>query len=133
MDENKTNLKNEEIIEKVRKYLKEDRVLSAGNSVEDSVRELCVARLCKAIGIRCDFNYRTDFFQFFSAIMGEAVSVKLNLKLRIASDVLRLFKHKGVNLVERTLQYLDNPILDEAFIDTFNLVDDYKYLIDELK
>ena len=70
---------------------------------------------------------------FFASVMGEALCDKLNIKVHIANDALRLFKYNGINLIERARVYLENSCLDEAFIDTFNLVDNFKYLINTMK
>ncbi|MBR4998278.1 MAG: hypothetical protein IKY10_00205 [Clostridia bacterium] len=101
-------------------------------NIKDTIKELCVARLCKAIGVP-KYNFKSDFFDFFASIMGEAVCEKLLLRVRIASDELRLVKYNGVNLVTETKKYLDTETVEEAFLDAFELVDNYQYLIPYLK
>jgi hypothetical protein len=54
---------------------------------------------------------------------------KLNIKIRIAPDNLRLFRYNKLNLIEEVRNFLDEEDVEEAFIDSFNLVDEYKYLI----
>lgn len=101
-------------------------------NIENIIKEICVARLCKAIGIP-KYNFKSDFFNFFASIMGEAVCEKLSIKVRIASDELRLVKFNHINLVRETKNYLDTESVEEAFLDTFELVDEFKYLIPYLK
>ena len=65
--------------------------------------------------------------------MGEAVCEKVSIKVRIASDELRLVKFNHINLVRETKNYLDTESVEEAFLDAFELVDEFKYLIPYLK
>lgn len=97
------------------------------------IKELCVARLCKSVGLTGKYNYKSEFFEFFSNIMGEAVCEKLSIKTHIASDELRLVKYEHINLVNEIKSYLDNETVEEAFLDAFELADRYKYLIPDLK
>lgn len=101
-------------------------------NIKDIIKELCVARLCKAIGVP-KYNFKSDFFDFFASIMGEAICEKLLIRVRIASDELRLVKYNGVNLVKETKNFLDTETVEEAFLDTFELVDNFQYLIPYLK
>lgn len=124
---------NKEIIQKVCGFLKIDCPKLLSNTPQEGVKEICVARLCKSIGINCEYNYKTEFFEFFSSITAEAVCNKLNINLRIAPDNLRLFRYNKLNLIEEVKIFLDNENIDEAFIDAFDFVDSYKYLIPLLK
>jgi hypothetical protein len=123
----------EKIIEEICDFLGLDRPIMYSSTTEEAIKELCVARLCKAIGLTGVYNYKSDFFEFFSSIMGEAVCEKLAIKIRIACDELRLFRFERVNLVERVKSFLETESVEEAFLDAFELADKFKYIIPELK
>lgn len=125
--------KNRKIINSVCDFLKVNSPTFYGETLQDNIRELCVSRLCKSIGLRCDCNFKSDFLYFFSSFVGEAVAQILDIKIHIANDITRLFRHDGVNLVETAKSYLNFEEVDEAFIDIFNVADKYKYLIPRLK
>lgn len=97
-------------------------------TLKEGIKELCVAKLCQTIGITCDYNYKSEFFEFFSTITGQAVCDIMNLNLNIASDELRLFRYDNLNLVEYVKFLLNSEDYYEAFLDAFNFVDKYKYL-----
>lgn len=126
---NDNEIERERVVAEICKFLGLERPKMYSHTVIDAVKELCVARLCKSIGITGTYNYKSDFFNFFSSIMGEAVCEKLNLKIHVASDALRLVKYEHINLVEEAKAYLNNETIEEAVIDTFNLADRFKYLI----
>ncbi|MBO5954572.1 MAG: hypothetical protein J6Q13_01230 [Clostridia bacterium] len=130
---NITSYEKENIINKICEFFKLERPSLIGCSVEENIKELCVARLCKAIGINCSYNYKNDFFSFFSNIMGEALCEKLNFKIHVAGAEFRYVKYDHVNLVEEIKFYLDTKCVEEAFIDAFNFVDKFKYLIPQIK
>lgn len=123
---------NKIIVEEVSKYLelKTSDVESITSS--DIIKELCVKKLCEIVGIKCRYNYKTEFFNFFSSFVGEAVSLILKLGVRVAPDSLRLFKYNKINFVQRAVELLESEDKDEAIIDLFNLADDNKYLINEI-
>ena len=130
ISENKTD-KNKKM-EEVCSFLEVDNNINFSDSLENFIKEACVKKLCEIVGLTWKFNHRSDFFEFFSQIMGEAINLKLNLKTNIACDSLRLFKYEGVNLIERTVFYLETECLEEAFLDTFELADKFKYLIEKI-
>lgn len=115
-------------LKNVRKYLEIDEEIH-GVSVEDEIRILCIKRLCKSLGIKCDFNYQNKYFYIFSCIVGEAICVKFNLRIHTAEDKLRLFRYNGINFVEKVKQYLETESIDEAFVDSFNFIDENKNII----
>lgn len=127
------NLERESVIHKVCVYFNIERPILRSSTTDETIKELCVARLCKAVGLTGIYNYKSDFFEFFSNIMGEALCEKLNLKIHIASDELRLVKYEHINLVQELKNYLDTETVEEAFLDAFNLVDKFKYLIPKIK
>lgn len=102
-------------------------------SLRETIKQLCVARLCKAVGLTGKYNYKSDFFEFFSCIMGEAICEKLSIKMHLACDELRLIKYEHINLVNKIKSYLDNESVEEAFLDAFELLDKFKYLIPKIK
>ena len=102
-------------------------------SLKETIKQLCVARLCKAIGLTGKYNYKSEFFEFFSCVMGEAICEKLSIKMHIACDELRLIKYEHINLVNQIKSYLDSESVEEAFLDAFELLDKFKYLIPKLK
>lgn len=121
------------IIDMVCEYLHIQIPDQFNTSIKDMIKELCSAKLCDVIGIRCAYNPKNDFFNFFSTIMGEAVCIKLHLKITIAPNILRVVRYEGVNFVNTAYHLLNNEDVDEAFIDAYNLVDRYKYLIERIK
>ncbi len=127
------NVSHQNIVEEVREYLKLKECILKSNTVEEKLKELCVARLCKSIGIRCEYNYKSEFFEFFSSITAEAICQKLGILMHVASDDIRLIKYEHLNLVEEVKKCLNNEDVDEAFIDAFNFVDNHKHLIEYIK
>ena len=129
----KIETQKENILKDICNYLGVKQVDFSGATLKEMIKELCVARLCKAVGITGKYNYKSSFFDFFSSIMGEAVCDKLKLKIHVASDELRLIKYERINLIEKVKLFLENETTEEAFIDAFNLADKFKYLIPKLK
>lgn len=122
------NLEKERVLDKVCAYLKMEKPVLFSTSVEEGIKELCVARVCKAIGIKCAYNYKSKFFNFFATVVGEAISQELGLRLAIAGAEIRLVKYERINLVNQVRIFLISSSMDEAFIDAFNLLDKFKYL-----
>ncbi len=124
---------NNNICEKVGDYLKINPDSLQSTDVKERVRELCVAKLCEVVGVHCKFNFRNDFFTFFSSFVGQAILNKLSLNLEIASKDLTIVRHDGINLVDEVVRLLNQEDMDDAFLDAFNLADDNKYLLDRIK
>ncbi len=122
----------ESVIDRVAEYLKMSYTNLATESVEDTIRHMCVARLCESIGIRCLYNSRSKFFTFFSYFMAQAVSNNLQLNIVIAPDNMRFIRYNGINFVSEASRLLNNEDLDEAFIDAFNLADKNRDIIDRI-
>lgn len=101
-------------------------------STVEQIKRLCVLRLMKAVGVTGKYNCKSEFFEFFATIMGEAICEKLNIKIRIAPDNVRLIKYENINFVTSFIGFLDNDLLDEAFLDAFEITDKYKHLIPEI-
>lgn len=123
----------EKIIESVRDFLRLKQPILKSLSIKENIKEMCVLKLCKVIGLNSNFNYQSEFFNFFSSIMGEAVCEQLSINIHIASDELRLIKYEHINLVQKVSEFLTAKSLEEAFLDAFNLADRFKYLIPKLK
>jgi len=126
-------LDREKIISKICEFFNFERPKMTSVGTNEAIKELCVARLCKSIGLTGKYNYKSEFFDFFSKIMGEALCEKLSIKTHVADAALRLVKYEHVNLISELKYYLDNESLEEAFLDAFALADRYKYLIKKLK
>ena len=133
MNTTETDIDREIIIEQICNFfnIKRPQMYSVGTN--EAIKELCVARLCKTIGLTGRYNYKSEFFDFFSKIMGEALCEKLSLKTHVADDELRFVKYEHINLIKELKYYLDTETIEEAFLDAFNLADRYKYLIPQLK
>lgn len=121
-----------ELYDKVAEFLQMKNSKVFNGDLNENIKEVCVAKLCNAIGLRCSYNYKSDFFNFFSTIMGEAICQKLNLPLHIAGANLRFVRYDHFNLVDYVKMFLDQDDMDEAFIDAFNFVDRYRYLIPQI-
>lgn len=122
-----------EVIKDVCEFLHYDEQKTFNTTTKEAIKEICVGRLCKAVGITGKYNYKSEFFEFFSCVMGEAICEKLSIKTHIACDEIRLVKYEHINLVSQTREFLDNETIEEAFLDAFDLMDKFKYLIPQLK
>ena len=125
-------LDNNKLAKDVCDYLNINTQSSSIENIEEFIKEMTVKKLCEVVGLTGKYNHQSSFFNFFSKIMGEAVCEILNIKIRIAGDSLRLIKYGGINLVEQTISFLKNENLEEAFLDTFEMVDKFKFLIDKI-
>lgn len=132
-NENGNDILRMQTINKICSFFKMDVPTLKEQTLEEIVKQICVIRLCKAIGLSGISNIKSEFFDFYSCIMGEAVCEKLQIKLRIASDELRLVKYNHINLVDKVKSYLNNELVEEAVLDAFELADKYKYVIELLK
>ena len=123
----------QEIVSNITEYLNLNKIDLTSNTLTENIKELCVAKLCNIIGITCKYNYKSDFFELFSSLTGEALCEKFNLKIHIANDELRLIKYERINLVEKAKSFFLNENIEESILDIFNLADKFKYLIPNLK
>lgn len=123
----------EKTIQKICDFFRLETPMALNSSIEEAVKDLCVMRLCKAIGLTKNNLVKSEFFDFFGCLMGEAVCQKLSIKQRIARDELRLIKFDKINLVQEIKNYLETETVEEAFLDAFELVDRFKYIIPYLK
>lgn len=130
---NNTKIDRNILIDKLCTFLKLNKPKITSETNNETIKELSVARLCKSVGIWCEYNYKSQFFEFFSTIMGQAIVEKLKIKLKIAGDEFRLFKYRHKNLIDEVKYFLDTEDIDEAFIDAFNFLDEYTYLIPMLQ
>lgn len=129
IDVEDAKMDNETLINQVCDFLKIKRPIIHSVTTEEILKELCVARLCKSVGLYCEYNYKSEFFEFFSTVTAQALADKLCLNMRIAGDELRLFKYNSKNLVAEVRRFLDYESIDEAFLDAFHFLDSYKFLI----
>ena len=123
----------EEILVEICNFLQFERTKILSETLVEAVKELCVARLCEALGVGCAYNFKNEFFNFFSCIMGEAVSTRLGHNLGIDEYNLKFIKVENINLINSAHKMLENPNLDEAFIEVYNLALRFRHLIFELK
>jgi len=130
-NESEIDIKN--TIQRICEFFRLEKPTLISTNLKDIIKELCVIRLCKAIGLRYSVCFKSDFFDFFASLMGEAVSQKLSLKVRVACDELRLIKYNRLNLIQEIKSFLENETVEEAFIDAFELADRFKYIIPTLK
>lgn len=130
---NTNELDNQTTIDKVCDFFKLKNTRNRSDDLKDTIKELCVNRLCKVIGVTGVYNYKSHFFEFFSNVMGEAVCEKLSINTHIAGDEIRFVKYEHINLVNKTRYFLENESMEDAFLDVFKMIDKYKYLIPKLK
>ncbi len=130
---NASKVEREKTIRKVCDYLGLEDPKIFNTELAEVIKELCVMRLCRIVGITGTYNYKSEFFNFFASIMGEALCEKLKIKIHIAKEELRLIKYEHTNLIDQVKIYLENESLEEAFLDAFELADRFKYLINKLK
>lgn len=123
----------EQVLVQICEYLNYERAKLLSETLNEAVKELCVARLCQALGLSCAYNFKNEFFNFFSCIMGEVVANKLGHNLGIDEYNLKYVKVENINLIYCAHQMLENPNIDQAFIDVYNLALRFKHLIFELK
>lgn len=121
-----------EMLSRVCTFLQMEMPNLTEQSFDRAVKELCVIRLCKAIGIRNIYNCKNKFFKFYATVSAQAVSDILNLKLVIAPAELRFVKYNGINFVNRIKDYLQNEDMDEAMIEAFDLIDDNKDIVEKI-
>lgn len=98
---------------------------------KECVKELCVAKLCNVLGIKCVYNYKSNFFRLFSEVFGQILCDELKLNINIAEDKLRLFKHDGINLIVEAKKIfkfdeLDSISFEESILDLFNYLNQFK-------
>lgn len=127
------NIDQNSIKRKVCDFLNMEPIQMETTSIVAFIKEFVSKKLCEVVGLTGNFNHRTPFFDFFSSIMGEAVCEVLNIKIRIACDELRLVKYSGINLIDKAVEYLNTQSIDEAFLDTFEMVDKFKFLVEKIK
>jgi len=116
-------------IQKVKNFLSLQNFLYNNNvSLVDNIKAMCVKKLCNVIGIKCECNYKNEFFNYFSSITGEAICQLLNIPITIAEDNFRLIKYNHINFVEHVKNLLNNEFLEDAYVDVFNFLDNNKHL-----
>ena len=99
------------ILEQVENLLNYKKNTYKDDSLIDNIKEVCVDRLCSAVGVECEYNYKSDFFNFYAEIFGQAVVDLLGINLVIASDIVRLFKHNHINLVEQVRMNIEEILI----------------------
>lgn len=130
---NFSEINGDHVIFQICDFLKIEQPKIQNTNLKETIKQLCVARLCKAVGLTGNYNYKSDFFEFFSCVMAEAICEKLMIKMQFACDELRLIKYEHINLINEVKSFLDKESVEEAFLDAFELLDRFKYLIPKLK
>lgn len=115
--------------EKVRAFLKMSGYTFVGGDVGEKIKNMCIAKMCRVIGIDCEQCYNSKLFQIFGGILGEAVCRKLMLSLHVVSEELRYLCFNGINFVEQSVHFLNEFEVDEAVLDIFNFVDEHKSIL----
>ena len=128
-----TALNNEIKLNKACSFLRMDMPIFFSSTIEGKIKELCVCKVCASIGIKCPCNRSTGFLSFFSSVMGEAVSNKLNLEVAIACPELKFVKYDHFNLINEVEMFLENDDINEAFLDAFNFLERFKFLANRLQ
>jgi hypothetical protein len=130
---NSQNKTNNKIINRIRTFLCVKNSYNEQDDLIITIKKMCLEKFCDALGIKCGCNLDNEFMNFFATVTAEAVCNKLFINLRIAPDALRFVRYNGINFITRSIELLNNDDVDEAFIDIFNLIDDNKELIKEIK
>ena len=124
----------DQMVVEVKKFLNLTSYQTKNVCIEEDLKELCVAKLCDVLGIKCTYNYKSNFFKMFAGVFAQAICDILNLKISVADDSFRLFKYNGVNLVEETKYLISNEInaevsMEEIVLDVFNFLDKFKEML----
>ncbi len=122
-----------ESLEQLCSFLKMDMPELKETDFVGQFREICAAKIFKAIGVRNMYNSKNKFFAFLTLSMGQAISDLLSMGLDIAPDSLRLFRYNKINFVNEMKQIFLTEELDEAMLDVFNLADDNHDMIEEIR
>ena len=129
METNYELAKQEFFLQQVKDYLKLKEYKVHSNLIEENIKELCVVKIFNILGIGCGYNYRNEYFDIYSSVLGEAICEKLDIKIHIANENLRFIKYEGVNFIDKSVKFLEKEELEEAVLDIFNFVENNKKLI----
>ena len=69
----KDGINKEKAIHIVAEFLKIADYKINDEPTADQIKRLCILRLMKAVGVSGKFNCKSEFFEFFGSVMGEAV------------------------------------------------------------
>lgn len=120
------------ILDQICSYLQIKKPLLSGLDITDNIKEICVARLCKSMGLNCTYNFKNSFFELFATITGEAVCNELNLRMHIADDELRLVRYGNINFIQYVIDLFETEDVDEAIVDSFNFARKYYYVLQDI-
>lgn len=115
--------------EKVKIFLKMEGYEFCGTGTAEKIKNMCIAKMCRVIGINCENCYNSKLFQIFGSILGEAVCNKLKLGMHVANENLRYVSFNGINFVDKAMHFLNTFDVDEAVLDVFNFVDEHKQIL----
>lgn len=120
--------KKDEWLKKIYNFFQLESKNSFGDFVSE-VRQACISRLCMSIGVKDCSQFQSEFFEFFSAILGQAVCDYFKINCAIAGAELRFVRHEGINIVNEVVKLFQTQEVDEAVIDAFEIIDRFKYLV----
>ena len=123
----------EEITNKLCRELSIDRPMCVSLTVTDRIREIVIAKLCKVINIRCQYNYKNEFFYFFASIVGDVLVNKMGYKVSVASASFKFFRYDGINLVESVTEIFKRDSLDSAFLSAYYFLDKFDTIETKVK
>ncbi|MBE5741626.1 MAG: hypothetical protein E7351_03785 [Clostridiales bacterium] len=133
MIDKKDNIVDDIVLERVYEFLKlKPPILFSSTTLEGCIKECCSTKLCRLVGLRCNCNIHNDFFEVFSRLVGEVVCDRLHLNLHLAGENLRFVKYEHLNFVKAVSLLMQNECVDDAILDTFNLLDSHRNLIPKL-
>ncbi len=125
-------LNRDQILNKICTYFNMDKPILSSDEICENIKELCVAKLCKTMGLKCAYNFRNQFFDNYSIITGEAVCMRLNINTHIANDNIRLVRYDRINFIRYVSDLFETEEVDEAIIDAFNFSQKYGQVISSI-
>lgn len=118
-----------EYVGEVRRFLRLNNLVLTSKTQVENIKELCVARLCNAIGIDFKYDYNCEYFRLFANVVGEAVCRVLNINLVVGCPEVRFIRYNHINLVDRACEILKSCEIEEAFLDLYNFIEDSKKFV----
>ena len=116
-------------LQRIKQFLKMETYNTESEYIAESIKELCVAKLCDILGIGCGYNFRNEYFEVYASVLGEVICEKLELNIHVAKESIRFIRYEGINFIEKSRQILEREEINEAIVDIFNFVETNKKLI----
>lgn len=102
-------------------------------TLSERVREIVVQKLCKLMGVECFINYQNNTFYFFSMFVGQLLVNRLGYKIKVMPKGLQFLCCKGKNLLREVDMIFDNYPPNEALINSFLFLDEFREEVNRLK